>query len=525
VTNGDNPTNGSTEASNDLNDMLALVTSMGSDPVGGSVELLLSQMNPVTARLLRLCAIPHRFNSRVVRVLAPDLQLSEAEEQYKHLLSLSMVTTSSASARLHDRMRGYLFQKWLEPANAEEFARASAALSAHFRLLTESSASEADAEPYQYRAMFHLIGADQRAGFEEFDTIYRERHHQFRLAECERLVNLINEYEPVLTPEHATQLLYCKAQVAADYRRWDDAKRDLFQVLATANTDNSLKVRAENRLGIIEAAERNYGSAINHYNAALTLAKRSSAGHPYSYRIKHDLGVAFRDNGDSDGAEELLRESIQQAEAARDFACVASGYNSLGLLYSKRKETSEAISALQASIGALAKTGDTVREATVYNNIGNIHSAEGRWNESKQWYTRSLEITERTNDTYGQAVALSNLASVYQQAKDYKRAIEALEKAAQYFEGLGDPYRTGIVGRKLGRLYWRLGRQPEARASFERAISFFERRNGQAEALETRTELDRLGTKVGLPWWGWAAVILTILVILGLIILVATAEL
>jgi tetratricopeptide (TPR) repeat protein len=510
-----NPSGNGGHSSREVNDLLGLIAGLDSDLVGGSIELLLRQMNPKTARMLRLCAIPHRFNYRLVSILAPDLQPQDAADHYQRLLSLSMVTISGESAQMHDRMRGYLFQKWLEPANEQEFRRASGALSRHFRGLTGSSAGTTETEPYQYRAMFHLIGADQVAGFVEFDSIYRERHHQFRLAECERLVRLASEYESVLTPEHAVQLIYCKAQVAADYRRWEEAKHGLSAVLASPNAGNNLRARAENRLGIIEAAERNYDSAITHYVAALEIAKQAGESYPYSYRIKHDLGAAYRDKGNSDRAEELIIESIRLASNAEDFACVATGYNSLGLLYGRRREMAEAVDALTASISALEKIGDTVREATVYNNLGNIHYDVGRSADSERFYDRSLQIAKRNNDTYGQAVALTNLASAYQQAKNHPRATEALEEATRLFEGIGDAYKSGMVRRKLARLYWRMGRQAEARDSFERAVSHFDRRNEKTEAAETRDELMRLGTKVRVPWWAWIAVIITLLTIVG----------
>ena len=500
--------------STELKDLLELIAASEPGLEGSSVELLLRQMNPLTARVLRLCAIPHRFSARLVCVLAPDLDPMQASEQYRRILALSMVTITGDSAQMHDLMRGYLFREWLEPVNEQEFKRASNALSKHFERLTGNSEDHDKTEPYLYRAMFHLIGADQAAGLRQFDVLYRERHHQFRLAECERLVRLVSEYKPALTPEHAIQLLYCEAQVAADYRRWADAKVGLFRVLASPDAGNSLKARAENRLGIIEAAERNFDSAIVHYDTALRFAEKAGTEYPYSYRILHDLGAAYRDKGNSDRAQDLLLESIRLARDAGDYASVATGYNSLGLLHGKRREMAEAVDALRESISALQRIGDTVREATVYNNLGNIHYDVGRWTETEHFYDRSLEITKTSNDICGQAVALTNLASVYNRAKDYQQAAEALEEAAGLFEGIGDSHKAGVARRKLARLYWRLRRQTEARESFATAIAHFDRRNSKNEAEETRAELDRLGKKVGLPWWAWAGVVIGLLFML-----------
>ena|SRR5436309_7812104 len=47
---------------------------------GRSVELLLRQIEPDRARVLRLCAIPHEFDVSILRALAPDLSEEEASK-------------------------------------------------------------------------------------------------------------------------------------------------------------------------------------------------------------------------------------------------------------------------------------------------------------------------------------------------------------------------------------------------------------------------------------------------------------
>lgn len=503
-----------------LSELHRLISGIAADPVAGSIELLLSHFPPETGHLLRLCAIPHRFDPPTLAVLAPTLPREAVDEHYRLFTSLSDVTTLGKHARFHDQMRGYLFKQWLEPAAQTEFRKASKALADYFQELSEQADTPRESELHEFRAMFHLIGADQEKGFRRFDSLYRERHRQARPAECEQLVSLVSEYSTVLTPQNCVLLLFYKGQVAADDRRWTEAKSDLASVLADSASSSELRARAENRLGIIEAAERNFDGAIAHYERALTIVAESRGAQPYGYRIIHDLGNAYREKGDDQKAQELLKQGIEMARRSHDFSFVANGYNSLGLLYANRHEISEAMDAYNCSIGALEQSGDVVRQADVYNNLGNLQSKRGKWEESKELYARSLEIARAAGDTYGQANGLNNLARVYLQARENQSAIDAWTAAVGLFEQVGDSYRAGRVKTNLGRLYRRLNEIAKAKESFGEAIAYFQRAGAQKDAAETAAELDRIGKKVRLPWWAWVSVVLTLLMI-GILVLLA----
>ena len=118
--------------SNLLADFQALTTRLASEGSAGSVEYLLEQMEPESARHLRLCAIPHQFNQDILCVLNPLLTTTQAKNFCEEFSRLPVVTFNQDGTALHDKARRHLFQKWIGPPTEEEFTAASNRLANYF---------------------------------------------------------------------------------------------------------------------------------------------------------------------------------------------------------------------------------------------------------------------------------------------------------------------------------------------------------------------------------------------------------
>src|SRR5262249_42508547 len=153
------------------------------------------------ARHFRFCAIPHQFNVDILQILVPALGLDQARERIAGFAELSIVFRSEEGWAMHDDARHYLFDQWLKPDRTHEFRAASDRLAVYF----DKAAKEAQGaalENLQYQHMFHLLGANQNEGFAMFERLCRAARHQFRLSKCESLINLVHEYDQVLSYEN-----------------------------------------------------------------------------------------------------------------------------------------------------------------------------------------------------------------------------------------------------------------------------------------------------------------------------------
>lgn len=236
-----------------------------------SIGLLLQQMEARSAKLLKLCAIPHQFDLAILNILAPDLDTAEAEKKYIEFSELSLVKKSQEGLALHDEARAYLFSEWLKPQNVLEFTAVNARLSTYFEQCMAGASSEA-LENLEPRWMFHLLGAKQAEGFREFERLFRKMHYQFRLSQCQSLVQLVHEYDPILEMQYARQLAYQEGKLAIDLYHLDSAEKLFTRILDDNDSDPELKIKSYNRLGIVYAMQRYWSAAIDSYQKALQLA-------------------------------------------------------------------------------------------------------------------------------------------------------------------------------------------------------------------------------------------------------------
>jgi tetratricopeptide (TPR) repeat protein len=465
----------------------------------GALTLLERQLDPVVAQQLRLCAIPHQFDQRLLMVMTPELDDGQAQALCADIGQLSVVLARGDGYALHDEARDHLLTWWLRDEQARTFAQVSARLADHFDRRASDTSAGAH-EQAEQRRMYHRLGADQEAGFGDFERLFRAMRHQFRLDACEALVHLVHEYDAVLTADHQARLAYHEGKLAADRRAWGEAALLFGRALAADGVDPITQIKARNRLGCVVAETHQWTEAIELQRAALDEVRALDQPGTLEYRVMHDLGAAYRDSGDLDQAREVLTQSATLAESAGNVPAQATAYNSLGTLWRRLGDTPEAIRAYERSLDALLRTDDPYRPAQVYNNLGVACSELRDWDKSEAWFTRSLEIKQRAGDTVGQAMTLGNLARVCQQRGEVDRAIEMLEKAITLFAEMHDRPSIAAARRQTGRLHAIAGRLDRARAALSEAADIWDSCSNADEAAATRKERDDLGRR-RVPGW------------------------
>lgn len=475
----------------------------------GGVDLLLGQLDSDKAQCLRLCAIPHHFNPSILQVLSPALDNKQAEVVCAELATLALVRGHSDRLTIHDEARRHLFNRWLEPPRREEFREVSARLVKYFMPHQPQAAGTGDA--WLQHAIFHSVGADQQSGFTGFENYCRQMRRQFRLSECENIIRLMHEYDPILTPEQRLRLTYHEAKLAADRGQWDTAEQLLGQLNTRDGLPADLRFRAQDRLGLVLTERRDFPTAIKHLEAALDVSKELDQS--FRGRALHDLGVAFREKGDIDEAEKLLCESLEVARETKDSPSLALVHSSLGTLYRKRGDLGLAVANYQKSIEYLEAT-DRLRRAQVYNAIGAAYERQREWKKAEEFYLQSLGIMDELGYKTGQGSTLNNLGLIYRNRQQIEQAITAFRDAVGRFEEVRDWYRAAETKRNLARTHRTAKQRDAARIAFEEAADLFKRAKIDVQETDTRTELRRMLQPTRLPWWIWAAMVIAVLLAL-----------
>jgi tetratricopeptide (TPR) repeat protein len=313
----------------------------------------------------------------------------------------------------------------------------------------------------------------------------------------------------VLTPDNRVRTIYHEGKLAADRRDWNQAK-ELFQsIVENSPTLPEYRIKALNRLGMIHAELRQFPTAIAYYQRAKDLA--TTQPNSEVFRILLELGSVHRESGDLAEAERLLKEGIALAEKGQHFFSVAVGYNSLGRLYRRLRDTRRAISSYKESLEYLGLVGEKFRRGQVLCELGAVYAELRDWTTSEKYLLESLEIERQAGDKHNQAITQNNLVRVYQASHQPKQALEAARTAMQLFQETRDLYRGAMATRNFAKLCRTAKDRSACEQAFRDAIEQLRRCNEIDAAKDTERELAGLTRKVGLPWWAWLLIVLLIL--------------
>lgn len=508
-----------------LTDFASLLNSHTSEGNSSTVESFLSLLEPDTADAVRRSAIPHEATPRLLQILVPGLDSEKAKQLCEQISSYSFVIPDGDGGfSFHDQTRQELFDWWLTRADAAQFARLSMALVEQFsgKLAT---LSESDGEVYETllrKRMYHLVGADQSQGFKEFERLLSRARYQRRFSECAALAKLVHDYDAVLNGEHKAWLTYYEGKLAADRNQNESAEQLFQEVLGMAEASPLTKAAALMRLGNLKHRASNMEEAKRIYLQSLDLAESHEGARCIVARIKHDLGVVYRDTRDCGCAQSLFEEGLGLAKAQSDPHIQATILNSLGRLHTDSRRFDEGIKAFTEGLAILEPIGDRFEIATLCSNLANAHMERGNYGKSYELYERSLKLSVESGNSLGQAEALNNLARVLRAQHKLDEAVRMLSDAATLFLSKGDRFRAAVAMQNQARCYRSLRQVDLAEKSFHQAEEMFRSEGANRKLAEIEAEIEALGLKEKMPWWVWLCAALVVLfvalVVIGIMV-------
>lgn len=457
--------------------------------VGGSIDLVLAQLEPVAAELLRKCAITHQFNEETLRVLEPSLSADDAAERFEQFSRLSAVIATPDGLALHDRVRQHLFGMWIGSAEqGREFREVSARLVSWFaeQLALEIPANEK--ETLKRRRIFHLLAIDQNAGIANFESEFEAYRDRMRFTACLNLLRMVQEYETVLSGENQARVAYREAKLAFDRADLPEAARLYDLVRDIPHHNVMLRMKAWIGLGNTHDAKREWKKAVEAFTCALQLAEFDPDARLFRCRILRNLGAVQRDTGNLDAAETLLLASLKLAQEANDARGIAISWNALGALYIRTEEPKRAVEYLKSSLEKLP--AEDFQRARVYNNLGLAYRKQCEYANSLHWYERSLQLKALGGDTLGQARTLSNIVVLHGEQGAMDKAIEAARRAAELFASVFAWRDAGNAWLTLARLYEVQGSYEDANAALLAAIDAYTRAHADDEVQRVKDEFE-----------------------------------
>ncbi len=181
--------------------------------------------------------------------------------------------------------------------------------------------------------------------------------------------------------------------------------------------------------------------------------------------------VSIYVRGQLEEAQNLLKQSIELYDTAKDAGWIARSYNVLGMSYRKMGEQDLAYDQYEHAQEFALKSGDPNTGATILSNMSTIRMEQGKIQKAMALNMRILEIYEEEKENHiNIARAYDNIAQLFEQQGNYKSALDYGLKSLQIKKSLNETIEIGLSYISLGMIHYHLDRKDVARAYLDSSL-------------------------------------------------------
>src|SRR5699024_1906009 len=152
-------------------------------------------------------------------------------------------------------------------------------------------------------------------------------------------------------------------------------------------------------------------------------------------RALMNIGVTYRQAGQSDSAIRSVEESVGVWEQIGDLPGRAAALLSLGDLYKDGGQFTRALATLKQSLEIRETTNAGARPlAETHLDMGNVYKALAQFGEARREYETGMQLAQTASSPEVYASGLSNLGSVAMDQGRFPEALAAYTKSLQLRE-------------------------------------------------------------------------------------------
>ena len=257
----------------------------------------------------------------------------------------------------------------------------------------------------------------------------------------------------------------------------EESHRHLSDSSSTAESASlfSLLLQTLKELADLRAREGALEEAVACLETALkALGDEGAQTHPSLWRqlIDRLAWVRFR-QGKLEEAFRLASSATLGLEAveAEDPATLASLYNTLGGVFWRWGDLSEATNYVERSLELYRSLNYAWGMAVAHTNLGVLHYAQGKWPQAARYLEQAHSLRAENGYLSGQALTLSNLGLLRMAMGDHEQAQRNLEESLALSQRLGDDFSGALAHLGLGQLGVIQGRFEEAAAHIQAVLN------------------------------------------------------
>lgn len=249
----------------------------------------------------------------------------------------------------------------------------------------------------------------------------------------------------------------------------------LMQLVQQDKVHDTIKVKAYNDLGI-EYAPSNPVLARKYINNALHIAKS----------IKRERGIAGAYNclGIVDYYQKEYESALLHFNKAYEINVQlehlwgqAAALNQIGAVQNILNDQNAAIRSFKKAGEIFQTTKDSVAWAKSLQNIGVSYKRMRYHEKSIEYYLKALQLYEKMNNPEGIANSYINIGAILNIQQEHTKAIEYLDRALPITKETGNKRLLGEVYRKMGYAHNGLKDYDEALAYFQKSLDLNKNKN------------------------------------------------
>ena len=249
-------------------------------------------------------------------------------------------------------------------------------------------------------------------------------------------------------------------------------------------------------LGDLGLAYRDLGQtdlALECFEKALIINERMGSQFAQANNLGN-IGIVYRDAGELVIAFKYFKRSIylhRKLQSQESRSGEANQLNNIGSIFREAEKYETAINYYKRSLAIHKSMGNNQAVADLIGNLGSVYTLLGQIENAIKYHQQSLDIDRQISYPLGIAIDLSLLGYDYFALEDYEKAMEYFEEGLALARRIGHKHNEASNLAGLGHTFFALGEIDRAIDCIEQAGEIYSGINSH-EADECREMLDRL---------------------------------
>jgi len=207
---------------------------------------------------------------------------------------------------------------------------------------------------------------------------------------------------------------------------------------------------------------------------------------------RYEYALCVRNLHDSDTAERLLTELVEEQRAAGHTELEAAASNGIGILYMNQRRNDKAVEAFERVIELVTETDKPMYVVTAHVNLSLVSRNRGRLDRAAEHLEAAYDVLKSLDLQSYPGSFHHAYAGILMQLGDLEKAEEHSVAAIENFQLTGQRLYAAYAQSRLSSIYRESGRYDEARSLTEESLAVrreFNDRKGEASSLASLADL------------------------------------